>query len=141
MSPPPISAMPQMSDDRCPFCQLTSERIRGSNEHAVWIRDGYPVSPGHSLIIPVRHVGSFFELSPIERSGLLELLDVAKAAAQSEFNPAGFNIGINDGPAAGQTVPHVHVHLIPRFLGDLPDSRGGVRWVIPHKADYWSRID
>ncbi|MDP3108675.1 HIT family protein [Hydrogenophaga sp.] len=130
-----------MSDDRCPFCLLTSERIRGSNEHAVWIRDGYPVSPGHSLIIPRRHVGSFFELSPIERTGLLELLDEAKAVAQAEFNPAGFNIGINDGPAAGQTVAHVHVHLIPRFLGDLPDPRGGVRWVIPEKADYWSLRD
>lgn len=133
--------MLQMSDDRCPFCLLTSERIRGSNEHTVWIRDGYPVSPGHSLIIPRRHVGSFFELSPIERTGLLELLDEAKAVAQAEFNPAGFNIGINDGPAAGQTVPHVHVHLIPRFVGDLPDPRGGVRWVIPEKADYWSRRD
>lgn len=76
----------------------------------------------------------------MERSGLLELLDEAKAVAQTEFNPAGFNIGINDGPAAGQTVPHVHVHLIPRFLGDLPDPRGGVRWVIPEKADYWSRL-
>lgn len=70
---------------------------------------------------------------------MLALLDEAKAAAEVEFSPAGFNIGINDGAAAGQTVPHLHIHLIPRFAGDLPDPRGGVRWVIPAKADYWSQ--
>lgn len=70
---------------------------------------------------------------------MLALLDVAKAAAEVEFRPDGFNIGINDGPAAGQTVPHLHIHLIPRYAGDLQDPRGGVRWVIPEKADYWSQ--
>lgn len=122
----------------CPFCSLPSSRIAGENEHALWIRDGYPVSPGHSLIIPKRHVGSFFETSSAERLDLLELLDQAKALVQAEHQPAGFNIGINDGATAGQTVPHLHIHLIPRYEGDLPDPRGGVRWVIPAKADYWS---
>ena len=66
------------------------------------------------------------------------LLDVAKASLDKEFAPAGYNVGINDGPCAGQTVPHVHVHLIPRYAGDTRDPRGGVRWVLPEKADYWS---
>lgn len=76
-----------------------------------------------------------------ERAALFALLDQAKVAVVDEFQPDGFNIGINDGPAAGQTVPHLHIHLIPRFTGDLPDPRGGVRWVVPGKADYWSQRD
>jgi diadenosine tetraphosphate (Ap4A) HIT family hydrolase len=107
------------------------------NCSAIAIRDGYPVSPGHTLLIPKRHTGSFFDLSERERSDLLALLDRAKLALDDEFHPQGYNIGINDGPAAGQTVPHLHVHLIPRYDGDLPDPRGGVRWVIPDKAKYW----
>jgi diadenosine tetraphosphate (Ap4A) HIT family hydrolase len=104
----------------------------------MWFRDGYPVSPGHSLIVPKRHTGSFFTLSEQERLALLALLDQAKVVAEAELRPDGYNIGINDGPAAGQTVPHLHIHLIPRFEGDQADPRGGVRWVIPEKADYWS---
>lgn len=101
------------------------------------IRDGYPVSPGHTLILPRRHIGSFFEIDPVEREALLILLDEAKRRLEKEFHPDGFNIGINDGAAAGQTVPHLHIHLIPRYAGDQPDPRGGVRWVIPEKAKYW----
>lgn len=100
--------------------------------------DGFPVSPGHSLVILKRHIGSFFEVSSDERTALFELLVQAKQSVQAEFHPDGFNIGINDGPAAGQTVLHLHIHLIPRYLGDLADPRGGVRWVIADKADYWS---
>ena len=118
-----------MTDKICPFCTLDSSRILGENDHAVWIRDGFPVSPGHSLVIPKRHVGSFFAIGIEERSAILSLLDQAKSAAVDEFAPDGFNVGINDGPAAGQTVPHLHVHLIPRYLGDMGDPRGGVRWV------------
>ncbi len=70
---------------------------------------------------------------------MLALLDAAKAMADKEFQPDGYNVGINDGPAAGQTVPHLHMHLIPRFKGDQADPRGGVRWIIPAKADYWSQ--
>ena len=127
-----------MTKDSCPFCALPATRIIGTNEHALWIRDGYPVSLGHSLVIPKRHIASFFEATEVERHALLALLDEAKQAAVTEFAPDGFNIGINDGPAAGQTVPHLHIHLIPRFSGDLVDPRGGVRWVIPEKADYWT---
>jgi diadenosine tetraphosphate (Ap4A) HIT family hydrolase len=123
----------------CPFCTLPAGRVVGENALAFWIRDGFPVSPGHSLIIPRRHVASFFDATAEERAALLALLDDAKAVADQTFRPDGYNFGINDGPAAGQTVPHLHIHLIPRYLGDRTDPRGGVRWVIPEKADYWSR--
>jgi diadenosine tetraphosphate (Ap4A) HIT family hydrolase len=122
----------------CPFCTLPESRIVDCNAFGVTIRDAYPVSPGHMLVIPRRHVGSFFEITEAERSGLMELLSNAKIMVQADLVPAGYNIGINDGASAGQTVPHLHIHLIPRYTGDLPDPRGGVRWVLPEKAKYWS---
>ncbi len=122
----------------CPFCSLTPERIVVKNTSGVVVRDGFPISPGHSLIIPHRHIASFFELYEDERSGLLSLLDQTKCDLDALHRPDGYNIGINDGAAAGQTVPHLHLHLIPRYCGDLPDPRGGVRWVIPDKAVYWN---
>ena len=100
--------------------------------------NGYPVSPGHSLVIPKRHVGSFFEATSVERAAPFDLLDRAKALVAGQHRPDVYNIGINDGAAAGQTVPHLHSHLIPRHDGDQPDPRGGVRWVIPQKANYWT---
>jgi len=121
----------------CPFCTLPLERITDSNDLALVIRDGYPVSPGHTLVIPKRHIGSWFEITPEEQSAMLVLLGKAKAILEEEFKPDGYNIGINDGPTAGQTVPHLHMHLIPRYKGDLEDPRGGVRWIIPGKAKYW----
>ena len=124
--------------DPCPFCSLPTDRIIHRNERAVAIRDGFPVSPGHTLIIPRRHTQSFFEATPEEVSDMLDLLRVARDQLQGEFDPDGFNIGINDGEAAGQTVMHLHLHLIPRFDEDVPESRGGVRWIFPGKADYWS---
>jgi diadenosine tetraphosphate (Ap4A) HIT family hydrolase len=121
----------------CPFCTLPPERIIDSNDLALVIRDGYPVSPGHTLVIPKRHIGSWFEVTQAEQQALLDLLAKAKAVLETEFKPDGYNIGINDGPTAGQTVPHLHIHLIPRYKGDLADPRGGVRWIIPEKAKYW----
>ena len=121
----------------CPFCTLPPERIIDSNNLALVIRDGYPISPGHTLVIPKRHIGSWFEITQAEQQALLDLLEKAKAALETEFKPDGYNIGINDGPTAGQTVPHLHIHLIPRYKGDLADPRGGVRWIIPEKAKYW----
>jgi diadenosine tetraphosphate (Ap4A) HIT family hydrolase len=121
----------------CLFCNLPPERIVLRNASGVMVRDAYPLSKGHSLVIPNRHIGSFFELSETERADLFSLLDQAKKGLDALHQPDGYNIGINDGPAAGQTVPHLHIHLIPRFLGDLSDPRGGVRWVIPEKAKYW----
>lgn len=126
-----------MSEVRCPFCALPAERILILADEALMIRDAFPVSPGHTLVIPRRHIGSFFELSDAERTCMFELLAQAKAELDLSFQPDGFNIGINDGAAAGQTVPHLHLHLIPRYWGDAPDPRGGVRWVLPAKAKYW----
>jgi len=128
-----------MTSSTCPFCTLPVGRIIDSNDHGMVVRDGFPISAGHTLVIPKRHIGSFFELTADERQSLLGLLDTAKEVLDAELRPNGFNIGINDGPAAGQTVPHLHIHLIPRYQGDLADPRGGVRWIIPEKADYWSK--
>ena len=122
----------------CPFCTLPGERVVLRNEWAMVVRDAFPVSPGHTLVIPIRHVGSFFDTTATERQALLKFLDDAKQQLDAEFSPAGYNIGINDGADAGQTVGHLHIHLIPRYTGDQADPRGGVRWVIPEKADYWS---
>lgn len=128
--------------ENCPFCQIAAinnhHRVLQNNDHGFVIRDGFPVTEGHSLIIPRRHVLSFFELTKAERNDLLDLLDAAKADLNREYGPAAYNIGINDGPAAGQTIPHVHIHLIPRFNEAGVDPRGGVRWIVPEKADYWS---
>jgi diadenosine tetraphosphate (Ap4A) HIT family hydrolase len=127
-----------MAAPSCPLCQPAAERVisRGTLAFALW--DGYPVSPGHALVAPVRHVGSWFELTADERAAMLLLLDEVRTNVEGGFQPDGFNIGINDGAAAGQTIPHVHVHLIPRYDGDVPDPRGGIRWVVPARADYWS---
>ena len=122
----------------CPFCQIEKNRMVIENEHAFVIYDGYPISPGHSLIIPKRHIASFFEAKQEEQVSLLELLNQMQLNLIEEFKPDGFNIGINVGEAAGQTVMHLHIHLIPRYVGDIPDPRGGVRWIFPEKADYWS---
>lgn len=121
----------------CPFCGLASERIVHRTEHFYAIRDAFPVAPGHTLLIPRRHVVSLFDVTVVEWVELGQLLVEARAALRSEFQPDGFNIGVNDGPAAGQTVRHLHVHLIPRYRGDRPDPRGGVRWILPEKARYW----
>jgi diadenosine tetraphosphate (Ap4A) HIT family hydrolase len=121
----------------CPFCTLEQDRILKQSDYAFMIRDNYPVSEGHTLIIPKRHVDSFFDLQAIEKAAILQLLDEAKETLDEEFSPDGYNIGINDGAAAGQTVMHVHVHLIPRYRDDTEDPRGGVRWIFPGKAKYW----
>lgn len=123
----------------CPFCPAPHERVLHERDTAVAIRDGFPVSPGHTLIIPKRHVASFFEVTNAEREDLMSLLAAARDELDRQFHPAGYNIGINDGAAAGQTVPHLHIHLIPRYPGDLDDPRGGVRWVLPAKAAYWRK--
>jgi diadenosine tetraphosphate (Ap4A) HIT family hydrolase len=101
--------------------------------------DKFPVSPGHSLIIPRRPLTRFQELTAVEKSRLLEWVDWAQARLQQTLTPApeAFNLGVNDGKAAGQTMPQFHFHVIPRHSGDVADPRGGVRWVIPEKAKYW----
>jgi len=122
----------------CPFCSLPQDRIIAENDSTVTIRDGYPVSDGHTLVIPKRHVESFFDCNPVEKVAISQALEDAKVALDKEFSPDGYNIGINDGESAGQTIPHLHIHLIPRYKGDTEDPRGGVRWIFPEKARYWS---
>jgi diadenosine tetraphosphate (Ap4A) HIT family hydrolase len=120
----------------CRFCQIIAVPV-GSNALAYAIRDGNPVTPLHTLIIPRRHVESFFDLRGAEQNALLALLDEMKSDIQhKDVKVEGFNVGVNDGEVAGQSVPHVHVHLIPRRRGDVENPRGGVRGVIPMKASY-----
>ncbi|MBP6017912.1 MAG: HIT domain-containing protein [Burkholderiaceae bacterium] len=119
----------------CPFCRVNDNEIL-RNSLAYVRRDVNPVTPGHLLIIPVRHVASYFETTDQERVALLQLLTQAKGWLEENHAPSGYNIGINVGEAAGQTIPHVHVHLIPRYLGDVTNPRGGVRGVIPAKQSY-----
>lgn len=120
----------------CPFCSLDLSRVIAENDLALALRDGYPVNPGHTLVIPKRHVGSWFEATSEEQRAIMNLIEVVKAGLEGELRPDGYNIGLNDGPAAGQTVPHLHVHIIPRFEGDVDDPTGGVRLVIPERGNY-----
>jgi len=121
----------------CLFCSLPTSRILFENQFVFSIYDGYPISEGHTLIIPKRHIASFFESTAAEQQALLTMLHQVKAEIQQQHQPQGYNIGINDGLAAGQTVMHLHIHLIPRYEGDSADPRGGVRWIFPDRAKYW----
>jgi len=122
----------------CPFCNLDPSRILAEDELTVVYRDGFPVSLGHTVIIPRRHFATLFEATEADQVALLRALAQAKRLVEQLHQPDGYNIGINHGPAGGQTVPHLHIHLIPRYQGDKEDPRGGVRWVLPEKAKYWS---
>jgi diadenosine tetraphosphate (Ap4A) HIT family hydrolase len=128
-----------MAEKPCLFCSVPRDEILIDGPIAMARIDTHPVSPGHTLIIPKRHVASFFETTEEERLAMLTLLDEAKAILDKKHKPDGYNIGINGGEAAGQTVMHLHIHLIPRYKGDKADPRGGVRWVLPEKAAYWSK--
>ena len=98
--------------------------------------DKYPVSPGHMLIIPNRHFDNYFEATREEKQEIIYLIDICKSILNNKFKPDGYNIGINCGEVAGQTIFHLHVHLIPRYKGVMEDPRGGVRGVIPEKRIY-----
>ena len=120
----------------CPFCEPEEERIAHQGTGFVCLWDGFPVSEGHILVIPIRHFSSWFDATTEEQVDLLEGVNAARQLIQRRYNPEGFNIGINIGESAGQTIPHLHVHVIPRYKGDVSDPRGGVRYVIPNKANY-----
>jgi diadenosine tetraphosphate (Ap4A) HIT family hydrolase len=128
-----------MTPAACLFCRIPAGQLLIERPLALAARDSYPVSKGHTLIIPRRHVASFFETTEEERLAMMKLLDEARTLLDREHRPDGYNIGVNSGAAAGQTVMHVHMHLIPRYTGDRPDPRGGVRWIIPEKAAYWEK--
>ena len=129
-----------MSEPSCPFCSMiqSGDVVIDGNLAAV-ILDGFPVTIGHSLVIPKRREADFSKLSTDEQSEILSLASERMRQLQSE-DPSitGFNLGVNVGTSAGQTVEHAHLHVIPRREGDVEDPRGGVRWVMPSKADYWS---
>ncbi len=118
----------------CPFCQPAEVLLE--NDLAYVVRDKFPASPGHQLILPRRHVSDWFETTSQERMAMFELADAAKSRLESEFHPDGFNLSVNVGKAAGQTIFHVHLHLIPCYRGDVAVPRGGVRCVIPSKQSY-----
>jgi len=120
----------------CPFCNPVADEIVAKNDlsYARW--DRYPVSKGHLLLIPFRHVADYFSLTVEEKQAVLALVDECKKVIEENFNPAGYNIGFNVGVAAGQTVMHCHCHVIPRYVGDVQDARGGVRGVVPGKRGY-----
>ena len=121
----------------CPFCTLpTGREIIAESATVFAILDKFPVSKGHALVIPTRHVSNYFDLTLKEQTDCLILLNEVKAILQKQFNPDGFNVGINIHAAAGQTVPHAHIHLIPRYQDDVQEPRGGVRGVIPGKQTY-----
>jgi len=132
-----------MNETPCPFCTIDVQRIFHSGELVVAVWDAYPVSPGHALLLTKRHISSWFESTAEERAELGETTMIAREAilkrTASEHlpTPDGFNIGVNVGQSAGQTVFHLHVHVIPRWSGDVADPRGGVRHVIPNKANYF----
>ena len=127
-----------MVESDCPFCRLASDRVRLECQFAVAFSDAFPVATGHTLVIPKRHVAGLFELPEVEQAAVWRLVAQVRALLDAESGPDGFNVGLNDGRAAGQTVMHAHVHVIPRRRGDVPDPRGGVRWVVPEKAAYWA---
>ncbi len=122
----------------CPFC----DRIRhldptAADDAAVFFPDKFPLSPGHTLVVPRKHVASVYDLAEGEQQAVWSLVATIRSRLKDQCSPNGFNIGINDGDAAGQTVAHAHVHVIPRFQDDVVDPRGGIRWVIPERAPYW----
>lgn len=119
----------------CLFC-TEPQGVSLSRELAFSARDTYGVSLGHTLVIPNRHVASFFELTPEEVAACMELIHEEKRLIDEEFSPDGYNIGVNVGPAAGQSIYHVHIHIIPRYKGDVENPQGGVRHVIAKKAHY-----
>ncbi|MBN1423214.1 HIT family protein [Candidatus Fermentibacteria bacterium] len=122
------------------FGAIEQDLILAEDDLFIVARDKFPVSPGHTLVIVRRVVSRFLDLTAEEKTRLLRWIDWSVAHLQNTLNPRpdGFNIGLNDGPAAGQTIAQLHVHIIPRYRGDIPDPRGGVRHVIPQKAKYWS---
>lgn len=121
----------------CPFCNPDAEReliVESATVYALY--DKFPVNKGHALIIPKKHCSDYFDLSFKEQQACWYVLNKVKSIVQEKFNPDGFNVGINIGEKAGQTINHVHIHLIPRYDGDVEEPRGGIRGVIPSKQSY-----
>jgi diadenosine tetraphosphate (Ap4A) HIT family hydrolase len=116
-------------------CELCKEEMTLFGDDYAFVRyDNNSLSKGHVLVVPRRHVADFFEMTWAEKTSVLALLDRAKAEISREHSPDGYNIGVNIGEAAGQSRMHVHVHLIPRYAGDVATPNGGIRCVLPHRS-------
>jgi superfamily II DNA or RNA helicase/diadenosine tetraphosphate (Ap4A) HIT family hydrolase len=127
-----------MRSNDCPFCNPTGDNIFLETDLVIGLWDSFPVTKGHALLIPRRHVADWFAASRNEQLALIDAIPQVRDAILEKYQPGGFNFGVNIGETAGQTVPHLHLHVIPRYEGDVPDPTGGVRYVIPHKANYVS---
>jgi diadenosine tetraphosphate (Ap4A) HIT family hydrolase len=123
-----------MQKNSCPFCSITEYILENKLAYAIF--DQYPVTKGHALIIPKRHVSDYFDTTPKEKEALHSLVQEIRDLQKEQFSPDGFNVGINCGQAAGQTIFHAHIHVIPRYDGYMENPRGGVRGVIPSKQSY-----
>ncbi len=120
----------------CPFCTLPQQQIQIQNEQAVAFYDKYPVQKGHLLIVPKRHVETYFDATEEEILAIHDLIREGKQIIDEEYKPDGYNIGVNVGKYGGQTIFHLHFHLIPRYKGDVVDPRGGIRNAIPNLTPY-----
>ena len=121
----------------CPFCDFDRARLVLESESAIALRDGFPVTDGHTLVIPRHHIQSIFQMNAADQAALWALVADVREQLIKDVSADAINIGVNDGWAAGQTIEHAHIHLIPRRQGDVADPRGGIRNIIPSKARYW----
>lgn len=122
--------------NNCPFCNVEKSQVLFENNLAIAFYDKYPVQKGHILITPKNHSETYFDASIEEIRAMNELISKAKIHLDKEFNPDGYNLGVNVGEFGGQTVMHLHIHLIPRYKGDIEDPRGGIRKAIPNLVQY-----
>ncbi|WP_081736261.1 HIT family protein [Amycolatopsis orientalis] len=133
---------PDQAADTCPFCQFRNPEmnrilVEGKETYVRW--DNFPAAEGHIEIVPKRHVESYFDLTPGENTEIRDLLRHARNVLADRFRPDGYTIGVNEGRAAGRTIDHLHIHMIPRYHGDVPDPRGGIRHVLPGTdPDAWT---
>jgi ATP adenylyltransferase len=127
------------SAGECPFCHRIRLRdeLAAESDLCVAFYDTTPLTPGHVLIIPKRHEPDFLALSPEECGAIWRMAQEIRARTDQQLHPDGFNLGANVGTAGGQTIDHAHLHLIPRYVGDVPEPKGGIRWLIPERARYW----
>lgn len=134
-----INALDYMTNEYCFFCnQDNKEKQQWIAENDLFYSrwDGFPVSNGHAEVVPKRHIVSFFELTNTEVLQMYDLIIKTQKIITEKFNPAGYNIGLNEGSVAGRTIHHLHLHIIPRYVGDVENPRGGIRNVVPGKGDY-----
>ncbi|MEQ8189733.1 MAG: HIT family protein [Candidatus Eremiobacterota bacterium] len=125
-----------MKYKECPFCNHREEEAVLKNDLSFARFDKYPVSKGHLLVMPWRHFENYFDATTEEKIAIIKLIDEAKILLDEKFRPDGYNIGVNVGIPAGQSVMHLHVHVIPRYKGDMENPKGGVRGVLPGKRVY-----